>query len=293
MLFITSFLYRVCRITFKASMVITLLTLALYNASLAQNSSIVMKDSARFEAEVISVKGNLLVLTDGTLSLNTVHAVSFADTSAIADKQELVNTLLKNNVIVFAGNKQLVYKVEEDKSISEKTMQPTKPAPSSVNDLSDDAETSELYLGVGLGLDYGGIGGRVSFFPKSKGVQPGIFIAAGYAISGIGFNAGLLASFAANKKVSPTLAAMYGYNAAIKVIGASQYDKLYYGPSVALGFKIRSSGINAGFIHIELVLPFRSSQFENDIDNLINNPAIDIRRPTPVAISIGYHFAAH
>ena len=44
-----------------------------------------------------------------------------------------------------------------------------------------------LFLGLGAGLDYGGFGGSILFYPQRNF---GFFAGAAYAIAGLGFNAG-------------------------------------------------------------------------------------------------------
>jgi hypothetical protein len=154
----------------------------------------------------------------------------------------------------------------------------------------EDEEISEdrtQNLGIGLGLDYGGIGIRYTFVPAPKF---GVFGSVGYILVGPGFNFGLNYKFLPDKRVVPVLGAMYGYNAAIKVEGASEHDKIYYGPSISFGVEVKTRRDERNFWNFELVLPFRSSEYQDDIDALQNNPDIQINEPLPIAFSIGYHF---
>jgi hypothetical protein len=147
---------------------------------------------------------------------------------------------------------------------------------------------SKFNLGLGIGLDYGGIGGRITFTPIK---QLGIFAGVGYPLVDFGYNLGVQGRFIPDGRVCPTFGVMYGYNGVIKVQGASQYDKIYYGTSISGGIELHFGG-RANFMNIELVVPFRSKAFHDDWDSIKNNPGIDIQsEPLPVAISIGYHFA--
>jgi hypothetical protein len=147
---------------------------------------------------------------------------------------------------------------------------------------------SKFNIGLGIGLDYGGIGGRITFTPIK---QVGIFAGVGYPLVDFGYNVGAQGRFLPDGRVCPTFAVMYGYNGVIKVQGASQYDKIYYGVSISGGIELHFGG-RANFMNIELVVPFRSQAFHDDWDSLKNNSSIDIQsEPLPVAISIGYHFA--
>lgn len=141
-------------------------------------------------------------------------------------------------------------------------------------------------LGFGLGLDYGGIGAQLGFYPI-KSIS--LFGSVGYNIEGAGYNGGIAFLLAPSKKVCPKLVAMYGYNAVIVVQGASQYDKTYYGPSFGGGIQITTRS-NQNFINVELFVPVRSSEFTRDINALQKNSSITgLRDPLPITFSVGYH----
>ena len=146
-------------------------------------------------------------------------------------------------------------------------------------------EESNANLGFGLGVSYGGIGARLSFLPVN---HLAIFGAAGYNLDGLGYNIGAEWRILPGKKVVPVFLAMYGYNGVIVVQGAEQYNKTYFGPTVGGGIEIHNRN-GQNFFTIELLAPFRSQQFWDDIDDLQNNPAIEITGPWPVAFSFGYH----
>ena len=141
-------------------------------------------------------------------------------------------------------------------------------------------------FGFGLGLDYGGIGIQIAFMPiKSIAVFGGV----GYNLDGAGYNAGASFLLMPDKKVCPKLVAMYGYNAVIVVKGADQYNKTYFGPTIGGGIQINTRN-NQNFINIELLVPFRSSEFDADVKSLKNNSSItDFQDPLPIAFSFGYH----
>jgi hypothetical protein len=149
-----------------------------------------------------------------------------------------------------------------------------------------DEDPSPLNAGIGLGLSYGGVGGRLSYFPHKN---IGLFGAAGYNFHKLGYNFGLTARFLPDKKVCPVAMLMYGYNAVIVVAGATQYDKTYYGPSVGGGVELRL-GHNGNFMNFELLVPFRSQEYHDDMDALMSNPTVEISELLPITISIGYHF---
>jgi len=143
-------------------------------------------------------------------------------------------------------------------------------------------------IGLGMGIDYGGFGGRIVYIPIP---HVAVFGAGGYNLVGFGFNIGATYKILPDKKVNPTLSAMYGYNGVIKVDGADYYNKIYYGPSLSVGMEINSRKKPGNYFNLELVIPFRSQSFKDDWDVIENDPKVEITAsPLPVGFSIGYHF---
>lgn len=282
-------------------------------AAQAQQALLTMKDSARVSTEIKNIQGNLLLVKEGALSLNLIAIVQFETEDPQGVRTALLEGLLKENIVVYFGKEKFVKKTETplvsdssqqvvntivDSVLVDKPVQNTVKENRSepeeddeeVLDFDDESSTGNLHLGIGIGLDYGGLGGRLTFIPgDASKTSVGIFVATGFALNGLGFNAGLNLRIGQQRLV-PTISAMYGYNGVIKVIGASQYDKTYYGPSVAIGFENKTRNSDDNHIHLELVIPFRSAAYHNDIKALQNNPSVEISAPSPVLISIGYHF---
>jgi hypothetical protein len=141
-------------------------------------------------------------------------------------------------------------------------------------------------FGYGIGLDYGGIGIRLGTLPE-KHFE--LFGALGYNLNSIGVNFGTTIKLLPDSRVTPTILGMYGYNAAIVVKGASQYNKTYYGPSFGTGLQV-SLGSGRNFLNFELLFPIRPQKFHDDITKLKNNSRIsNITEPPPFGIAIGYH----
>ncbi|WP_276369111.1 hypothetical protein [Chryseolinea sp. H1M3-3] len=146
---------------------------------------------------------------------------------------------------------------------------------------------SKLNLGLGIGLDYGGIGGRITFLPTKR---LAVFGGIGYALVDFGYNVGAQVRFAPDNKFCPTFGVMYGYNGVIKVQNAAAYDKIYYGTSLSGGMEFHFGG-RANFMNLELVVPFRPKAFHDRWNSLKQQPNISIAaEPLPIAFSIGYHF---
>jgi hypothetical protein len=146
-------------------------------------------------------------------------------------------------------------------------------------------EEYKANLGFGMGISYGGFGARLSVLPVK---QVALFAAGGYNLDGFGYNVGAEFRLLPGKKIVPALLAMYGYNAVIVVRGAEQYNQTYYGPTIGGGVEIHS-GNGQNFFTIELLVPFRSREFDLHLRSLQSNPSIEIAGPWPVAFSFGYH----
>jgi hypothetical protein len=152
------------------------------------------------------------------------------------------------------------------------------------------AQTEQrAFLGIGAGFSYGGLGLRGEYM-ASKSL--GLFAGVGYNLADPAFNAGVSVKVLPGKKVVPVITAMYGYNAALKVsyTDGSSESNSYYGPTIGAGCEFYDrSGRNKWLI--ELLVPFRNSEFHNRYDELKNmgvefNPDI-----LPVAFTIGYNFS--
>ena len=155
----------------------------------------------------------------------------------------------------------------------------------SAQDVQPAEKTSTGNIGLGLGLDYGGIGGRFSFLPSSS---MALFAGLGYNFRGVGFNGGGIIRLSPKKRICPTLVAMYGYNAVIMVKNYN-FSKTYHGPSFGFGMEFHSWHNRKNFFNMELLVPVRSSQFHDDMDALKATEFIDIKEPWPVMLSLGYH----
>lgn len=148
----------------------------------------------------------------------------------------------------------------------------------------------KVTLGLGVGLDLGGIGANVLVYPGRRNV--GLFAGAGYAIAGAGFNGGIKYRIKFNKDFAvavPYILAMYGHNAAITVKGAESYNRIFYGPSFGIGIDIRSKPSGKGYMSVTFIVPVRNSDVYDYINYLkSNSPVIYKNQLMPVMLSIGY-----
>ena len=143
--------------------------------------------------------------------------------------------------------------------------------------------------GLGLGLDYGGIGMNLTrYLTKSMGLYAGV----GYALADFGFNGGIKFRFISEtSRVVPFLTAMYGYNTAVVVSNAApyNYNKMFYGPSVGFGLDFRGRPEKKGYFSFALIVPIRGSEVDSYLNNL-RNKGVSIGSPLPISVSIGYRF---
>jgi hypothetical protein len=144
-----------------------------------------------------------------------------------------------------------------------------------------------LSLGIGLGQDYGGIGGNLIMYPQQN---IGIFTGVGYAIAGTGYNFGVKLRLINEKSsVAPYLIAMYGYNAALAVLNKSDLNKIFYGPTVGIGLDIGLKPNKAGYWSLGIYYPIRGNEVDNYINFLKTNYLLEMKNSLwPISISIGY-----
>lgn len=144
-------------------------------------------------------------------------------------------------------------------------------------------------LGIGAGFDFGGLGANMLVYP---GRNVGLFAGVGYALGGIGFNAGTKLRLISKKhNTDPYAIIMYGYNAAIKVKDASQFNKLFYGPSFGFGLDFHPKQMKRSYYSMALLVPVRSSAVNDYMDDLESNNGVKFTNELPpLAFSIGYRF---
>lgn len=146
----------------------------------------------------------------------------------------------------------------------------------------------ETTLGLGIGLPYGAFGLRVG-----NNVAHGLnlYAGVGYQLSGVGWNIGLLKDFPSSGMAQFYLTGMYGTNGAIKIVGLSEYDKVYTGPTFGLGIKINSRKTEGNYWDVGLLLPFRSGDYKDDERAVRNDPRISsFQAAWPVLFLVGYNF---
>jgi len=146
-------------------------------------------------------------------------------------------------------------------------------------------------IGFGLGLDYGGILGIKAGYSPINHLN--IFIAGGLQLSGFGWQVGAMGYImpkTTKNFIRPLFKVMYGVNASIYVDGTDEYNKLYQGFTIGSGSEFRFGKKKKHGFNVELSYPFRTKEFDDDMDNLRNNPMIEnFQEASPISISMGYH----
>jgi hypothetical protein len=254
----------------------------------SQEATIVLRDSVKLKAELVLVAENQLHTKVGTIGLSEIYSVSFSSITDVLTNSKLIGQMQKGGVLVYAAGKK-VETVSMEDSVTTMPISTTKPQKEQSNEKAkEDHGTFAGSFGLGFGQDYGGIGGRLTISDQ----HVGLFASVGYIFVGTGYNFGANLRFQPEKKTVPTLSIMYGYNAAIKVSGAPQFDKVYNGVSIGGGFISKGLSNPKNYWHFELILPFRSGEFDADFDALRSNPFITgLEKPWPITISVGYHFS--
>ena len=157
--------------------------------------------------------------------------------------------------------------------------------------LIDSSKSPDKFsFGIGMGFDYGGFGGNLTYYPNTNF---GLFAGAGYAMDGLGYNAGLKIRFNAKEanRIKPYITAMYGYNAVIVVKNQTNLNKIFYGPTLGFGVDFRQRPGRIGYWTIGLLIPVRFSNVENYMDDLEDNHNVEFKDDLPtIGFTFGYKF---
>lgn len=150
-------------------------------------------------------------------------------------------------------------------------------------------KNQSLYFGPGFGFDHGGLGAKASYLPEK---HFGIFGGLGYNFATVGANGGLIYNIIPDKRVTPVLTAMYGYNAVIKTSYANNTKEhvVYYGLTLGAGVDIKLGRSKENKLNINLFVPLRSAAFFDDYNYLRQNGTIT-QPMVPIGISFGWDMA--
>ncbi len=208
------------------------------------------------------------------------------------------DTIVKVNgdTIICTIRSQSGRKVEFTGSTGQYQYSGTLPKSEIVEIIQEKPQMSELdsinlfTFGLGLGLDYGGIGLNCSYYPiQTIGITAGV----GYALAGIGANAGIRAQ---TKRGPMSFASfygqlLYGYNTVIYVFKASSLNKIYYGFTPGAGFDFYLGTQKNAVLSLGINLPLRSSSVDEYISYLEKQQNVKFEKDlSPVAVTLGLRF---
>jgi hypothetical protein len=146
-------------------------------------------------------------------------------------------------------------------------------------------------LGLGFGLDYGGlIGAKAAFIPMP---YLSVFVAGGWELIGLGWNLGVtgrILPVGGLQKIRPYAKVMYGVNGVIKISGKPIYDQMFYGISAGIGMETRFGPSRRDGFNIDLNIPFRSPEFFDQVNVIQADPTVTMTNSIlPFTFSLGYH----
>lgn len=140
-------------------------------------------------------------------------------------------------------------------------------------------------VGIGVGIDHGGVGGSLIYYPKENF---GFFAAGGYAVAGFAYNAGMKLRMTRSQTIQPFVTAMYGNNAVVTATPAAQ-DKLFLGATLGAGVDLRPKGAS-NYFSLALLVPIKGSEVDEYANSQIGRGGSFNSASMPVSISIGYRF---
>jgi len=148
-------------------------------------------------------------------------------------------------------------------------------------------EKNQLYIGIGIGLDYGSLGGKIEYLPIE---EVSVFGGIGYNYVNVGWNLGGSYNIKMSERVTLKPTAMYGSNGSVRIDGSPKYDKVSNGLTLGLGLDLNAPH-SLGKWNFGLYVPIRSKEFMDHYDMLKSNSSITLKNKLiPIGITVGYNF---
>lgn len=149
---------------------------------------------------------------------------------------------------------------------------------------------NKLDIGIGHGIDYGGIiGFNLSYYPIG---YASVFISIGNQIIAPSTNVGirlLVLQHSSKNYVRPNIKLMYGVNSSIIMTGAEHLNKLYPGFTYGVGLQTRFGKTKKHGFDFDINLPIYSDEFIEDYNKIKSDPKYRISNYPSILISMGYH----
>jgi len=151
-----------------------------------------------------------------------------------------------------------------------------------------------LDIGVGYGVDYGGLLGIKASFIASPRLS--VFVGGGSADKTMhhpGWNAGVAAHLLprdSKYRIRPNFKVMYGINGVTLCEEVPLYDKRFTGLTPGFGVELRMGDRGTSGIDVGLNFPMRSSDFKNQIILIKNDDKVEsVKEPRTMEVSVGIH----
>lgn len=147
----------------------------------------------------------------------------------------------------------------------------------------------KVLAGMGAGLPYGGIVGiQMGYNPLN---QTSLFVSGGYNLGGLGYNVGAKYIIPSDNHLTELyFTAMYGTNTSSKIEGWNEYTKNYYGTSFGAGLRINARRNESVCWDVGILIPSRSSDYHDTIEEIKDNSFEDFHEPWPVLLYVGFDF---
>jgi hypothetical protein len=162
---------------------------------------------------------------------------------------------------------------------------------------SEPLPESKVHIGLGIGMDFGGMGIKVEYLPIK---YVGVFGGLGYNFYAFGFNGGVHLRPLPDKKIQPLVLAMYGYNGVINIEGSNNQlaaaglegvNKTYYGFTTGLAGELKV-GRKGNRLYLGVLYPFRNETFRQNYDKVLNSNRVTVKQELlPVTFSFGFNWA--
>ena len=151
-------------------------------------------------------------------------------------------------------------------------------------------ERHQADLGIGFGLDYGGLLGlKIAYLPIP---YVSVFAAGGYYLFGFGWNTGLtihILPSTSRYTIRPNIKIMYGVNGGTMVVGASAYNKVFYGFAPGAGLEFMFGPHKKNGLDLDINYPIHGPDFQEQIDKINRETTAHVNKPLAVTFSLGFH----
>lgn len=157
-------------------------------------------------------------------------------------------------------------------------------------DTLQNTNVDTMSVGIGFGLDYGGTGVNVSYYPISN---VGMYCGVGYAYSASAYTLGInyrLLSKNIQSNIFPIYSVMWGYNAAVLVKNRADLNKHFYGFSTGVGIDYHF--VPRNYIAFRILYRFEDESVADYIQELKDTYGLDFKEHLiPLSFTVAYRFS--